>query len=79
MNAITPTTRRREATFALAAGAAVLLLMCGCHKAVSTEGKPASAAAGEAPAKAGASDSESDAKDAKDKGSSAEGPRRECP
>ena len=74
MNAITPTTRRREATFALAAGAAVLLLMCGCHKAVSTEGKPASAAAGEAPAKAGASDSESDAKDAKDKGGSAEGP-----
>jgi hypothetical protein len=63
MNAITPTTCRREATFALAAAAAVLLLLCGCHQAASTEKKPAAAAADEAPAK-----------DAKDKGSSAEGP-----
>jgi hypothetical protein len=74
MNAITPTTRRREAIFAVAAGAAVLLLLCGCHKAASTEQKPAAAAAGEAPAKAEGPDSGSDAKDAKDKGSSAEGP-----
>src|SRR5579864_4896389 len=75
MNAITLTTLRREATLGLAAGAAVLLLLSGCHKAASNEQHPAAAAADEKPAKAAGSDSESDAKDAdaKDKGGSAEG------
>jgi hypothetical protein len=43
MNAITPTTPR-GATLGLAACAAVMLLLCGCYKAVSTELKPAAAA-----------------------------------
>jgi hypothetical protein len=71
MNAINPTTLRREATLGLAAGAAVLLLLSGCHKAASSEQKPAAAAAAEKPAKAQGPDSESDAKD---KSGSAEGP-----
>jgi hypothetical protein len=56
-----------------------MLLLSGCHKAVSNEPKPAAAAPDEAPAKAGAaeSDAKADAKDgadAKDKGAGAEGP-----
>jgi hypothetical protein len=77
MNAITPTMLRREVSLGLAACAAAMLLLSGCHKAASNEPKPAAAAPGEAPAKAGAADSESDAKDAKDekdKGAGAEGP-----
>jgi len=64
MNAITTTTPRRGATLGLAVcAAAALLLLCGCHKALSTEEKSAAAPPGEAPAS-----------DAKDKGSSSEGP-----
>ena len=43
MNAITPTAPRCGAILGLAACAAVMLLLCGCHKAVSTEGQAAAA------------------------------------
>jgi hypothetical protein len=43
MNAITPTAPR-AATLGLAACAAVMLLLCGCHEAASTEATPAAAA-----------------------------------
>ena len=43
MNAIIPTAPRRAAILGLAACAAVMLLLCGCHKAVSTEGQTAGA------------------------------------
>ena len=79
MNAINTTTPRSEATLALAACAAVMLLLCGCHKALSTEEKTAGAAPAEKSAGAGASESDSDAKDkgdsseAKGKGEAGEG------
>jgi hypothetical protein len=68
MNAITPTTLLREAILALAACAAAMLLLSGCHKALSNEQKPAAAPPGESPAGAGASEA-----DAKDKPTGGEG------
>jgi hypothetical protein len=68
MNAITPMTPRREAILGLAACMAAMLLLCGCHKALSNEQKPAAGAPGETPASAGASQSE-----AKDKATTGEG------
>src|SRR6202011_309485 len=69
MNTITPMMLRREATLGLAAcAAAVMLLLSGCHNALSTEKKTAAAAPGESPAGAGASESE-----AKDKATTGEG------
>ena len=44
MNAITPTAPRRGAILGFAACAALMLLLCGCHKAASTEGQTAAAA-----------------------------------
>jgi hypothetical protein len=68
MNTITPMTLRREATLGLAAcAAAVMLLLSGCHNALSTEKKTAAAAPGESPA--GAGTSESEAKDKAGEGS----------
>ena len=55
MNAVNLTMPRREAAIGLAACIAVVLLLCGCHKAVSSPEKPA--AAGDAPASAAASES----------------------
>jgi hypothetical protein len=80
MNAITPMTHRH---LGLAACAAVMLLLCGCHKALSTEEKatgekPAAAAADKTPAKAG--EPQADAKEGaaesegKDKEKAGEGP-----
>ena len=63
-----PTAPRRAAISGLAACAAVMLLLCGCHKAVSTEGQTAAAAPDETPAKDSGSQSESkDKGEAKDK------------
>jgi hypothetical protein len=68
MNATTLTTARCAATFALATCAAALLLLCGCHNAVSGAEKPAATSSDEKPGGAGASDPEAKGKaDAQEK------------
>ena len=47
MKTITQTVYRRRAALGLAACAAVMLLLCGCHAAVSNAQKPEAGAAGE--------------------------------
>jgi hypothetical protein len=54
MKAITQTVHRRGATLTLAACALVMLLLCGCHKAVSSAQKTEVGAAGETTASSGA-------------------------
>jgi hypothetical protein len=63
MNAITLTAPRREATFLLATCAALMLVLCGCQKALSNSDKPAAAAEEKA---AGASAAKDSAKDKDD-------------